>query len=95
MAEKWQIIGVDNEVYQEKIGEAFLDHYSERIVATFDSEEAARSYVKKAKLKHPKRRSFGSTVTFRTDSLLRHYESAYIEPVIEEAPPPHNPEISK
>ena len=93
MEMKWCIIGTSNDVYQDKIGEPYLDHYAEEVIATFDTKEMAEDYIKKSRLKQPKRRSFASTIMFRSKSLLSGCEDAEAQEFEEEYPPPHNPEI--
>ena len=87
------IIGTKNEVYQEIIGESFLDHYEDEVVATFDNEKDAKTYIRESKLKTPIRESFSAQITFKKGSLLRDYEDARVEGEEEKIPPPHNPTI--
>jgi len=89
----FEVIGVRNSVYQEKIGEPFLDHYSEETVATFDYEKDAEKFIRKSKLKKPWRQTFGSIITFKKETLLRDYEDAYVQEHLERPSIPHNPEI--
>lgn len=84
------LIGVCNDVYPEKIGESFLDHYSKEHVATFDNDELAKEYIKKSKLATPKHVNYGSDIVFKKESLLRSYEYAEIEDFVELE---HNPKI--
>lgn len=88
----WALIAEYSDIYQEKIGGPFLDHYSEEIVALFSSFEAAAAYRAKSLLKHPKRRNYGSDVVFRQRSLLRAAEGARIEEY-EEPSYPIDPEL--
>jgi hypothetical protein len=77
---KYALIAEYNDVYQEKIGESFLDHHSEEIVALFDDEQDAKNYIKESKLKQPKRQAFSSPIIFKSKSLLSCAESARVEP---------------
>jgi hypothetical protein len=86
------LIGTRNDVYQDKIGEPFEDHYTEEQVALFTSEKEAKEYIEKARLKHPKRQSFGDTITFKRNSLLMGYEYAHVEEY-DEPDLPINPKI--
>lgn len=60
----------------------------EKIVATFDSERAAKKYVKEARLKTP-----DGHRPFRLRSLLEDFEFAEVQEVEKESPPPHNPKV--
>ena len=60
------------------------------LIATFDKREAAQEYVKKSKLKNPKREIWTLDVNFRSDSLLSGYNDAEIEEHRDEDIP-HNP----
>lgn len=86
------IIGETNEVYQERYDEAFLDHYSEECIATFDTEKDAKAYLKKSRLKKTKRVSYGSDIVFRASSLLCNCCGARVEEYRSLVEPPHNPE---
>lgn len=86
MVELW---GTINSVYQEIIGEPFLDHRREELIATFDTAEQAKVYIKKNTLKNPVHESFSATKYFRQNSLLWECESAEVR---EPREIPHNPE---
>jgi hypothetical protein len=88
---RYLLIGIKNEVYQEKIGEAFLDHYDEELIATFDTREEAEQYIELSRLKTPSQ-SFLSAKVFRDRSLLSNCEDARIDS-LEPDVVPHNPEI--
>ena len=60
----------------------------EEVVATFDLEKDAHEYIKKARLKNPKRLDHRP---FRNKSLLTNYEYAEVVEEVKEPPPPHNP----
>lgn len=93
MSEKFNLIGVYNDVYQEKIGERFLDHYSEKIVATFSSAKLAKAYIKNSKLKQPKRETYGPDKVFKDKSLLSGAIGASVEKDYGQVELPHDPEI--
>ena len=76
---KYALIAEINNAYQERIGESFLDHYSEEIVALFDDKQKALDYIKESKLKHPQKFSYGSDKIFKNKSLLSSAKSARIE----------------
>jgi len=88
---KYCIIGTINEVYQEKIGESFLDHYEDVVIATFNDDKAAKKYIEDSRLMQPQRRSFSSMKVFKSKSLLRDCESARVEIYEPDPPPYHNP----
>lgn len=60
----------------------------EKIVATFDSKDDARAYIKKARLKIP-----GGWI-FDKHSILHNFESTTIRKSVYK-PPPHNPTVEK
>lgn len=76
----YELIAEYEDLYQEKIGGPFMAHDHEEIVALFTSLEKASTYVRKARLKKPGRRSFGSPQPFRCQSLLSNAVSVRIEP---------------
>lgn len=83
----WALIAEYNDVYQERIGEPFEDHYSEEVVALFSSEERARAYEQASRLAQRQRRSFASDRVYRHRSLLCRAESARIEEWVEPSYP--------
>jgi len=89
----FELVGISNEVGQERIGEPFLDHYTEDVVATFDKEEDAKAYIRESRLKHVQRRPYASDVVFKKGTLLRNCVSAYIQGH-EDIEIPHNPVTS-
>lgn len=88
----FELVGIINDVSQDKIGGPFLDHEREEVVATFDNEKDALAYIKKARLKQRKYNTYVSDDVFRKKSLLAMCEYAYVRkycPVYIE----HNPKI--
>ena len=73
------LIGQENSIYQEIKGGPFLDHFSEKVVATFDTDEDAKDYVEKSRLKTPIKQTYSADIVFRKDSLLRDYVDAWFE----------------
>ena len=68
------------------------------LLATFDTMEAARDYVKNSLLKSAKDQYFradpyGKKFKYRKNSLLRWYTDYEIEETVEPVPPPHNPTL--
>ena len=69
------------------------------LVATFDTMEAARDYVKSSLLKAAKEDQYFSAdphrgkFKYRKNSLLRWYTDCEIERAEEPVPPPHNPTL--
>jgi len=73
-------------------GSAFIDE-TEEVVATFDNKKDAENYIKKSKLKQRVHNSWGSDKVFRSNSLLKYYESAWVQEKEEPDIVPHNPTI--
>lgn len=76
----------------------FITEETRDLVATFDTMEAARDYVKNSLLKAAKGRYFRADphrgkFRYRKNSLLRRYTDYEIEGAIESVPPPHNPTL--
>ena len=92
---KFELWGITEHVFQEKIGGEFKTTESRRLLAEFSSKEKALEYVKRSKLKQPKRVSYGGDIVFRRTSLLRGCQHHEIEEVYdgEYYPPPFDPEI--
>lgn len=72
-------------------------HEIKDLVATFDSEELAKEYVKKSELKNPQhiyglRMRYGK-YRYRYSSLLRPYANCQIVIRIESTEPQHNPAL--
>jgi len=86
------LIGEVNEIYQERIGEPFEDHYSQERIALFDNEKDAKDYIKNSRLKVPKKSSFDSIKPFRNNSLLSRCSDAWVEEEVKEELP-KNPTI--
>ncbi len=68
------------------------------LLATFDTMEAARDYVKNSLLKSAKDQYFRADpyrkkFKYRKNSLLRWYTDYEIEEAVEPVPPPHNPTL--
>lgn len=61
------------------------------LVATFDTFEMAKAYVKKSRLKKPRRNTWMNDVHFRANSLLRDCGDYEIE-IVENHNVPHNPQ---
>jgi len=93
MKKKYVIIGTTIDYFQDEIGGDFVPNETQEEIATFDTIEAAKKYIKKSKLKTPKTRTFSSVKPFRQKSLLRNCTYAEVEEYSEPVPPPHNPEI--
>ena len=87
------IIGEINEVYQERYGDPYTDHYTEEVIATFDSEQEAKDYIKKSELKQTIRHTYASNDVYRKRSLLSNCVYARVEEYLEPCQPPHNPEV--
>jgi len=81
------IYGIINNVFQNKIGEPFANHYDEKLIATFDEEKHALSYVNRARLKKVIKKGFSSRKPFKSKSLLCGCEDADVR-VFDI---PHNP----
>lgn len=62
----------------------------EKIVATFDSENDARVYIKKSKLKNA---TTWTERPFRKNSLLCYFQDAEVKEVVKDDSPPHNPTL--
>ena len=86
----FEIIGTSNDIHQEYIGESFVDHYSDEVIATFDLEKDAFKYIEDSKLKQVKRRCYASEVVFKSKSMLSGCVSARVEGHYPEEIP-HNP----
>jgi len=88
----YELIGIEEHVYQERIDEQFKSDLVEKVVATFDSEQAAKRYIEKSKLKTPIYASFGGSRFFKSDTLLEMCKYAEVR---EHYPVtiPHNPEV--
>jgi hypothetical protein len=76
----------------------FITEETRDLVATFDTMEAARDYVKNSLLKAAKGRYFSADpyrgkFRYRKTSLLRWYTDYEIEGAEESVPPPHNPTL--
>lgn len=78
----WALVGHYNDIYQERIGAAFLDHPREEIVALFHEEAEALAFIERYRLKNPRFESFLGWRRFRSDSLLATCEDAHVEPYI-------------
>lgn len=65
----------------------------EEIVATFDSEKDAYDYIKKSKLKNPKKPCWNDGYKFLKKSLLGPYADAEVREKVSPEPIPHNPKI--
>lgn len=72
------LIGKEENIYQDTIGDPFTSHPTEEIVAKFTTKKLAEDYVKKNTLKNP-RRGWCCEYPFRVKSLLCNYNSCYIE----------------
>ena len=79
-------------VYQKYIGESFISEFDDERVATFDSEQDAKRYIKDSKLKQRQSRSFQSDKVFKDKSLLSGYIDAWVEEYVESVLP-HNPRL--
>ena len=67
----FELVGIKNDVYSDKIDEIMVDHYSEEVLAIFDKKEDAKEYIEKSKLKKPFRYHFRSSERrFKSNSLL-------------------------
>jgi len=87
---RYKIIGTKSDFYQERIGEDFVSHRTEEIIATFDTAEMAIDYIKQATLKYP-RSGISRDRPFRINTLLSDCEAAVVEEITEKIIPPHNP----
>ena len=87
------IIGEINEVYQERYGDPYTDHYTEEVIATFDSEKEAEDYIKKSALKQVIRNTYAANQVYKKNCLLSGCVEARVEKYYKPFPPPHNPEV--
>jgi len=88
------LIGQENAIYQEVIAGPFLDHYFEEIVATFDTEEDAKDYIEKSRLKTPIKQTYFADTVFKKGSVLHSCVDAWIESD-DKINVPHNPSLTK
>lgn len=90
----WAICATRITLDQKNYDSPFEENYEDVIVATFDTEQQAKNYIKNSTLKNPQpRRGFQSPKVFRKNSLLYGYDSATVEKYYQHIPPPHNPTI--
>ena len=87
------IIGEINEVYQERYGDPYTDHYTEEVIATFDHEKEAEDYIKKSALKQVIRNTYAANQVYKKGSLLCGCVGAWVQEYFEPSQPPHNPEV--
>jgi hypothetical protein len=73
------VIGTKENVYQDKIGENFVEHPSKEIVKVFSKKEEAEKFIANRRLKKPERLSFGDTSYYKGGFLELEYEEHYIE----------------
>ena len=85
------LIGIQDNLSQDKIGGPFVDHPEEEEVALFSSFAEAKKYVKKYKLTKPDVRFGGETFPFRKKSLLGRYNSVEIREYKTPLPLPLDP----
>jgi len=69
------------------------EDHEEEIVATFSTRKLAEEYVKKCKLKEPKKRTWQTDLPFRAKTLLGNWSYVEISPEEEDIPSPHDPEV--
>ena len=77
--ELWLLIGIIDDVYQDKIGGDFESHLSEFDIALFTSKKKAEDYVKKQKLRKPIRDAFDSEKIFNQKGPLAPYSDYEIK----------------
>ncbi len=88
------LYGIRRDYHQHLIGGEFEPTDTRDLVAVFTTEEKAKSYVKKAKLKNQVRRhAFGQPKMFRKSTLLGYYDYAEIEQYSTPVEPIIDPEI--
>ena len=88
------LIGQENSIYQEIKGGPFLDHFSEKVVATFDTDEDAKDYIEKSRLKISIKQTYSTDIVFKKGSLLRGCVDAWLESD-DKINVPHNPTLIK
>lgn len=86
------LIGIEDNLGQDKIGGPFVDHPEETEIALFSSFAAAKKFVKKHTLSKPDRRFGGETFPFRKTSLLGPYNSVEITEYQKPLPLPLDPQ---
>jgi hypothetical protein len=89
---RYTIWGTVNDIFQERIGEPFIDHSYQIRIATFDNSCDAEEYIKKSRLKKVVKESFSADKVFKKKSLLANCVDARVV-ADENVKVPHNPEI--
>lgn len=69
------------------------EHEREEVVATFDTRRQALDYIRKSKLKHPRRPSWDDGCPFKSRSLLAGFAYAEVRGKDPDDRPIHNPTI--
>ena len=88
----FELVGIYDDVYQERIGERFESHISEGVVAIFSSRRLAEHYVRDSRLVRP-RRGWCVEYPFRRSSLLSMAVGYEIREYHPEPDPPVDPVI--
>jgi len=86
------LVGIEDNLSQDRIGGAFVKHPSETEIALFSSHVAAKKFVKKNSLAKPDRRFGGETFPFRKTSMLGPYNSVEIREYQKPLPLPLDPQ---
>lgn len=90
---KYEVIGISDNLHQDKVGGPFTEHPTEEVVARFTSLDKAKKFIKKCKLKKERHESFYGPVKFKKNSLLGYYNHAEIGTYHVEPEIPVDPEI--
>lgn len=75
----YALIGEINDVYQDRPGGPFKDHWSEVIIALFTTEQLANEYIKKSRVPAPYYTKMNVTKYFEDESLLSNCQVARVE----------------
>lgn len=75
----YALIGQINDVYQERPGGLFKDHWSAVIIALFTTEQLANDYIAKSRVPAPYYIKPNVTKYFKDESLLSECQVARVE----------------
>jgi len=73
------VIGVKENVYQDKIGGPFISHKNKELICGFKTEEECIEYIKNQRLNKPKKQRFGDTSYYKNGYLEMEYEIVEIK----------------
>lgn len=79
MSKVYIVVGVRENVYQDRIGGDFSAHPSKEIVQVFCKEQDAKDFIESNRLAKPKRVSYGDTSYYKTGHLELEIEEHYIK----------------